>query len=38
MILAQSERTREEAIKALRQATNLAGKQIPEAYLYLASL
>jgi len=38
MILGRSDATREEAIKSLKRVTELAGKQMPESYLYLASL
>jgi tetratricopeptide (TPR) repeat protein len=36
--LAKDSQTREEAIKALTNVTQLAGKHLPEAYLVLASL
>jgi tetratricopeptide (TPR) repeat protein len=38
MALAQSESTQPEAIEFLKKVTQLAGKDIPDAYLYLATL
>lgn len=38
MVLAPDEQSRDDAIRALKRVTQLAGKQIPDAYLYLASL
>jgi cytochrome c-type biogenesis protein CcmH/NrfG len=38
MILATNKATYDEAIKAFRKVAELAGKQLPDAYLYLAKL